>query len=93
MAEQADAYVAKCAWSKNFQLKLRFRNQFCYLDASETGKEGYFPIGRLRHFDIDRLSLAFYSYGNGTYQPCVFNNGDWFGRLEEAIDVCSVYLN
>lgn len=89
--EQARDYAAKHAWSKHFQLELRYKNQFCYLDASEEGKEA-FPIGRLRYFSIDRWSLAFYTYSNERYQPCVFKNGDWFGTLEEAIDICSTYL-
>jgi hypothetical protein len=47
---------------------------------------------RLRHFDINRWSVAFYTYSNEKYSPCVFPNGDWFGTIEEAFDVGAVYL-
>ena len=91
ITKQANAYAAKQAWSRTFQIKLRYKNQFCYLDASEKGKDD-FPIGRLRYFSNGKWSLAFYAYSNETYKPCVFQNGGWFGTLEEAIDICSVYL-
>ena len=91
ITHRANSYAAKCSWSRQFKLEIRYRNQFCYLDASEVGEKA-FPIGRLRFFNIERWSLAFYTYSNESYQPCVFQNGDWFGTLEEAIDVCSMYL-
>ena len=88
---QVEAYAAKQPWSSRFKLILRFKHQFCYLDASEEG-ETPFPIGRLRYFDEDRFSLAFYTYSNERYQPCIFNNGRWFGSVENAIDICAIYL-
>jgi hypothetical protein len=90
ITKQANAFAAKCAWSKQFQLSLRYKNQFCYLDAAENGKDS-FPIGRLRYFD-NEWSLAFYSYGKERYEPCIFENGRWFGSLEQAIAICSMYL-
>jgi hypothetical protein len=47
---------------------------------------------RLRHFDWERWSLAFYTYSHERYEPCVYHNGDWFGTVEEAFDVGAVYL-
>ncbi len=47
---------------------------------------------RLRHFDINRWSVAFYTYSDEKYSPCVFPNGDWFGTIEEAFDIGAVYL-
>jgi hypothetical protein len=47
---------------------------------------------RLRHFDINRWSVAFYTYSNEKYSPCVFPKGDWFGTVEEAFDIGAVYL-
>lgn len=83
---QANSYAPTRDWYPKYQLKLRFKNQFCYLDAFEGCEEG-FPIGRLRYFSEDRWSLAFYTYSNESYQPCVFSNGEWFGTIEQAIDV------
>ena len=47
---------------------------------------------RMRHSDMDRWSLAFYTYSNERYEPCVFPNGEWFGTPEEAFDVGAAYL-
>jgi hypothetical protein len=47
---------------------------------------------RIRHFDINRWSVAFYTYSNERYEPCIFPTGDWFGTPEEAFDIGAVYL-
>jgi hypothetical protein len=47
---------------------------------------------RLRYFSADRWSLAFYTYSNERYEPCVFHNGTFFGTPEEGLDVGAVYL-
>ena len=47
---------------------------------------------RLRHFDLERWSLAFYTYSNERYEPCVYPHGSWFGTVEQAFDVGAVYL-
>jgi hypothetical protein len=47
---------------------------------------------RLRYFDLERWSLAFYTYSHERYESCVYHNGDWFGTVEEAFDVGAVYL-
>jgi hypothetical protein len=88
---QAAAHEIKQAWYPEFKLKLRFKGQFCYLDGFKEGKEP-FPIGRLRYFQGNEWTLAFYTYSNERYEPCVFQNGDWFGTLENAINICSMYL-
>ncbi len=85
-------YEQKQSWHPRFQLKTSYKGHFCYLYASGNGQEA-FPIGRLRHFSINNWSLAFYTYSNETYQPCVFSNGEWFGTVEQAIDVCVMHLD
>lgn len=47
---------------------------------------------RLRHFSEDRWSLAFYTYSNERYEPCVFHNGTFFGTPEEGLEVGAMYL-
>ncbi len=47
---------------------------------------------RLRYFRPDRWSLAFYTYSNERYEPCVFRNGTFFGTPEEGLDIGAVYL-
>lgn len=50
------------------------------------------PIVRLRHFDEDRWSLAFFTYSNERYEPCVFPNGEHFGTPEQGLDAGAIYL-
>ena len=49
---------------------------------------------RLRYFgDEERWSLAFYTYSNERYEPCVFHHGESHGTPEQAFDVGAVYLD
>lgn len=48
---------------------------------------------RLRYFGReDAWALAFYTYSNERYEPCVFHNGSFHGTPEEAFDVGAAYL-
>jgi hypothetical protein len=47
---------------------------------------------RLRHFSHDRWSLAYFTYSNEKYVPCVFENGDWFGTPEQAFEIGATHL-
>jgi len=55
-----------------------------YLDHIATHP---IKMARLRHFDLERWSCAFYTYSNETYKPCLLHSGDWFGSMEECFDV------
>ncbi|MFH0730546.1 MAG: hypothetical protein V2B19_29900 [Pseudomonadota bacterium] len=68
-------------------------------DASESREECIerqrntpIELCRLRHFTADRWSVAFFSYGNMKYEPCVFNNGTFEGTPEEGFEVGAMYL-
>jgi hypothetical protein len=47
---------------------------------------------RLRHFGEERWSVAFFTYSNERYEPCVFLNGGFLGTPEEAFELCAGYL-
>jgi hypothetical protein len=47
---------------------------------------------RLRYFGPDRWSLAYYTYSQEKYEPCVYDNGSWFGTPEEAFAIGAVHL-
>jgi hypothetical protein len=47
---------------------------------------------RIRHFGAERWSVAFYTYSNERYEPCILPSGDWFGTVEEAFDIGAIYL-
>ena len=49
---------------------------------------------RLRYFGNDEeWSLAFYTYSNEKYEPCIFNNGSFYGTPEEGFEIGAIYLN
>lgn len=89
--EQLNAHAKKQKWHPQYQILLRFRGQFCYLDASKEGGR-LFPIGRLRYFGPTEWTLGFYTYSNERYSPSVFRNGKWYGTFEDAVDICAFYL-
>jgi len=89
---QANAFAETRPWFSIFQLKLRFQNQFCYVDAFKRNDEQLFPLCRLRYFRRNIWSMAFYTYSNERYEPCCFHNGTLEGSLEEAIEMCEMYL-
>jgi hypothetical protein len=48
---------------------------------------------RLRHFDLEHWSLAFYTYSNERYELCRYPSGEWFGTVEQGFDLgAKVYL-
>ncbi len=91
--QKAEAFEQTRPWFPVFQLKLRFKNQFCYLDALKSGELKAFPLCRLRYFRDNIWSMAFYTYSNQRYEPCYFRNGTWEGSLEEAVEMCEMYLS
>ena len=48
-------------------------------------------LGRLRHFDLDRWSYAFFTYSNERYEPTTLGT-DWFGTPEQALEIGCMYL-
>lgn len=101
---------------KYTRLDVRFRGQFCYIDAYTEpfvtpdrpppgfpeSREAFYErlrntpthLCRLRFFDRDRWSFAFFAYSSETYEPSFFDSGEYFGTPEEAFDVAaSAYLN
>lgn len=90
---QAEVFARTRPWHPDFQLKLRFKKQFCYLDALQQNDTKPFPLCRLRYFRDNVWSMAFYTYSNERYEPCYFQNGTWEGSFEEAIEMCEIYLS
>jgi hypothetical protein len=72
-------------------------------DASALGESREEYIERLRNVPVhlcrlryfgneDRWSMAFYTYSNDKYEPCVFDSGSFQGAPEEAFETSAVYL-
>lgn len=92
LCRQAEAFASERAWYPRIQLKLRFKNQFCYVDTIEEGDERLFPLCRLRHFNPHGWSLALFTYSNERYEPCLFPGGKWEGTFEAALAVCEPFI-
>jgi len=60
--------------------------------GGKTISDRQIHLCRLRYFDQDRWSIAFYTYSNEKYEPCTFGNGNWFGTPEEAFDIGAIHL-
>ena len=92
LSQKAESFACARSWHPRIQLKLRFKNQFCYVDTLEVGDNRQFPLCRLRHFSPDRWSLALFTYSNERYVPCLFQNGKWEGSFEAALEVCDPFI-
>lgn len=88
---QVQTYAAEQPWKHEPKLQVRFRGQFCYVDAIES--DGTMSaLGGLRHFNDKKWSVAFYTYSNDRYEPCFMSNGTEEEILEEGLAVCELYL-
>ena len=77
------------------RLRIRYKTKFCYIDYEEevNGNVALMHLCRLRYFGKpDEWSMAFFTYSNETYEPCLFASGMWLGTPEEAVDIGSVFL-
>jgi len=92
LCKQAESFARTRSWYPRIQLKLRFKNQFCYVDTIEEGDERLFPLCRLRHFNKHGWSLALFTYSNERYVPCLFLDGKWEGTFEAALEVCDPFI-
>ena len=92
LRKQAECFASVRSWYPRIQLKLRFRNQFCYVDTVEVGGDRQFPLCRLRHFNKRGWSMSLFTYGNMRYEPCVFPDGKWEGTFEAALVVCEPFI-
>lgn len=59
--QQAEKFAKDRPWSSEYELIIRFKSQFCYLEALKKGDKRPFPIGRLRYFrdNVWRVSLFY----------------------------------
>ena len=91
------AHAAKIFPTKAEQIRVRFTStsgfDYCYIDADE-GKG--LPAAHLCRLgwrgNLESWDLAFYTYSNERYQPCVYGTGEPLGTPEEALEVGIVYL-
>ena len=79
------------------RLDIRFRRQFCYVDAyteTEPHRLRNTPVHlfRLRFFgDEEEWGLAFYSYAHEKYELSVFPTGEFRGPPELALQTAAEF--
>lgn len=91
ICKQVTTFAKKRLWYPKVQLKVRFKNQFCYVYTIESGDDRELPLCRLRHFQTD-WSMALFTYSNDTYQPCAFPDGKQTGTLVAALELCEEFI-
>lgn len=74
------------------KLVIRFRGQFCYIDAHLRGEDFVTHLCRLRYFGGNRWSLGFYTYSNEKYELAMFKSGGFFGTPEKGFDIGAMHL-
>ena len=87
----ADQYLK----NKCDRIEVRFRGALCYVVAWKTefdGEQFRFPLCRLRHFDTERWSIALFTWSREKYEPCIFPSGEWFGNIEECLELGTTFL-
>jgi hypothetical protein len=86
-------HAAKIIPQKAAQIRVRFKGPFCYIDAQEPDSPVPMHLCRLRYMGVlSGWSMAFYTYSNEKYEPCVFMSGGFFGTPEEALEIGVIYL-
>jgi hypothetical protein len=91
--ERLRRHAARIVPGKENWLQIRFRGPFCYVDAQLPGAPVVTHMCRLPNLrKPDCWSLAFYTYSNERYEPCLFRSGSWEGIPEEGLDIGSMYI-
>ena len=81
--------------NKSDRIEVRFRGALCYVNAWQAesdGEEFRFPLCRLRHFDMERWSVSLFTWSNEKYEPCIFPSGEWFGTIEDCLELGTTFL-
>jgi hypothetical protein len=91
ICQKAERYARRRPWYPKIQLKIRFKNQFCYIDTVSEGDGRVFPLCRLRNL-LRGWSMALFTYSNERYEPCRYPSGEWEGTIEEALRVYDPFI-
>jgi len=92
ICKQAETYARARPWYPKIQLKVRFKNQFCYIDTLDKKDSRVFPLCRLRYLNTRGWSLALFTYSNERYEPCLLSNGQWEGTIKAALETCEPFI-
>lgn len=90
--KRAETFEQTRKWLPKCKLSLRFKGTFCYVDVLEAGESAPSPLARLRYFNENNWSMAYFTWSHERYEPCVLFNGEWQGTLEQALETCEPIL-
>lgn len=85
-------YSCSRPWHPEYQLVIRFRSQFCYIDTNNTKDNNQYQLCRLGYFKVGNFSLALFVYSHERYEPTIFSNGKQQGSLVEALELCELFI-
>jgi len=91
ICRQISSYEQTRPWYPSIQLKTRFSGQFCYISTVEDNKNTM-PLCRLRHFVLERWSLAVFTYSNDRYVPLNFSGEKDQGTIVEALTTVESFI-
>ena len=91
ICKEVESFARTRPWYPKIQLKVRFKNQFCYVDTTEEGDDRLLPLCRLRQVSRG-WSLALFTYSNDKYQPCIFHDGEQTGTIKAALQICDPFI-
>ncbi len=95
VAEQTKKEIEAC-WRREFKgffkkVFIRFRGQFCYIDA-DVGQPVALELCRLRHFQSDDWSVSLYNYSSEGYDPVPMPSGEDTGKAVEGFRLAASFL-
>ncbi|MCP4475640.1 MAG: hypothetical protein GY821_13970 [Gammaproteobacteria bacterium] len=85
-------YGKSQAWSNEIYLRVKLKQQFCYIGTQQIDDDYIFPLCRLRYFAMDKWSLALYTYSNEAYTPSILSNNNQSGTLAEVLETCEPFI-
>ena len=91
ISRQITSYEQTRSWYPKIKLKTRISGQFCYILTVEDNKKPM-PLCRLRHFVLERWSLAVFTYSNDRYTPVNLNGEKDQGTIAEALNIAESFI-
>ena len=79
-------------WYPKIRLKTHISGQFCYILTIEDNNKKPMPLCRLRHFVLERWSLAIFTYSEERYAPVNLSCGKDQGTIDEALKTAEPFI-
>ena len=75
------------------RIDVKFKMQFCYIDAYTDDDDNPTHLCRLRFFNEESWGAALYAYSSEKYEDTYFSSADGFVTIEDAfLQSAALYL-